>query len=122
MGGRKRRQQGVHSSGSCGFVRFMAVLLVVGCMAASAPGFGADVNLSPNDDSRGHTSPVVDALFLRPLGLIATIAGTAIFVVATPIFAITRPTQIGEPFNALVVAPARYTWVDPLGDHAPKRD
>jgi hypothetical protein len=82
----------------------------------------AEADLSPNNASQGHTSPVVDALFLRPLGLVATLTGAVIFIAATPIFVLTRPTQIAEPFRALVLAPARYTWVDPLGDHAPKPD
>jgi hypothetical protein len=30
---------------------------------------------------------------------------------------ITRPHEIGIPFNDLVVRPAKYLWVDPLGGH-----
>ena len=98
----------------------MALAIVL--LLASGPTARAEMDATPNNNARGHTEPVVDALFLRPLGFIATIAGTAIFIAGLPIFAITRPTQISEPFKALVVAPARYTWVDPLGDHAPGGD
>ena len=46
-----------------------------------------------------------------------TAFGAVGFCMVAPIMAITRPTDLGKPFNALVVAPARYTWVDPLGIH-----
>ena len=62
-------------------------------------------------------SPVADILFMRPLGFMATILGTGAFMVSAPMFAMFRPTEINVPFEALVVAPARYTWVDPLGQH-----
>jgi hypothetical protein len=104
--------------GRVGKTLVLALLLV----SAEVPVVGAEADLSPNNGAIGHTSPVVDALFLRPMGLIATLTGAVIFIAATPIFVLTRPTQIAEPFRALVLAPARYTWVDPLGDHAPKPD
>jgi len=31
--------------------------------------------------------------------------------------AITRPTDIGKPWHELVVKPARFTWIDPIGSH-----
>jgi hypothetical protein len=40
-----------------------------------------------------------------------------LFIVSVPLVAITRPHEIGEPFDALVVAPAKYIWVDPIGTH-----
>ena len=111
--------------GTCGtrhIGRLGVMALAIILLLASGPTAQAEMDARPNNNARGHIEPVVDALFLRPLGFVATIAGTAIFIAALPIFAITRPTQISEPFKALVVAPARYTWVDPLGDHAPEGD
>lgn len=102
--------------------QLLVTALAIVFLLASAPTVRAELDVRPSNDARGHTEPVVDALFLRPLGFVATIAGTAIFIACLPIFAITRPTQISEPFKALVVAPARYTWVDPLGDHTPEGD
>ena len=69
-------------------------------------------------DEDNATSPVVfDSMFLRPIGLATFFFGSALFVVGLPIIAITRPTDIATPWRSLVVNPARYVWVDPLGEH-----
>ena len=60
---------------------------------------------------------VVDALLLRPAGFMSLGVGTALFAVTAPIVLITRPHEIGVPFKQLVVRPAKYIWVDPLGGH-----
>jgi putative copper export protein len=59
----------------------------------------------------------VDVLLLRPAGFISLVVGFALFVVMSPIVLITRPHEIGTPFKELVVRPAKYLWVDPLGGH-----
>jgi hypothetical protein len=44
--------------------------------------------------------------------------GAAIFVFPVgPLVAITRPTDIRQPLDFLVMRPARYTFSDPLGHH-----
>ncbi|MBW2427286.1 MAG: hypothetical protein JRG86_23805 [Deltaproteobacteria bacterium] len=69
-------------------------------------------------ESDAANAPVaVDALVLRPAGLVGLVIGTALFVVATPFVLITRPHEIGKPFDALVVKPAKFLWVDPIGGH-----
>jgi hypothetical protein len=50
-------------------------------------------------------------------GIPLTILGCAAMIPVGFLTAITRPTEIEKPFRYLVVAPARYTWADPLGDH-----
>ena len=56
---------------------------------------------------------IVDGLLLRPSGIVATIAGTAVFVVTLP-FSI--PTKsVDKAAQKLVVDPAKYTFVRPLG-------
>ena len=62
-------------------------------------------------------SPVVDVLLLRPVALVTLIGGSALFVVSLPLIVITRPQEIGGPFESLVATPARYIWMDPLGTH-----
>jgi hypothetical protein len=62
-------------------------------------------------------SPTVDVLLLRPIAFVTLIAGTALFIVSVPFVAITRPHEIGKPFDTLVAEPARYIWMDPLGTH-----
>ena|SRR5215831_12815120 len=56
---------------------------------------------------------IVDGLLLRPGGLVATIVGTAVFVAILPF---TIPTKsVDKTAQKLVVDPARYTFVRPLG-------
>jgi hypothetical protein len=62
-------------------------------------------------------SPTVDVLLLRPIAFVTLIAGTALFIASVPFVAITRPHEIGKPFDTLVAEPARYIWMDPLGTH-----
>jgi hypothetical protein len=62
--------------------------------------------------------PVVfDAFLMRPLGLITTALGCTFWAASTPILAITRPTDMHKTFKSLVINPARFTFVDPLGTH-----
>ena len=65
----------------------------------------------------------IDLLFYRPLGLLTTIVGTAVFIGVSPFTAL---ASIPEPHNAFhktanifIVAPANYTFSRPLGDTSP---
>jgi hypothetical protein len=55
----------------------------------------------------------IDMLLARPLGLVATVGGTAIFLVSLPFSALGGNT--GEAWNSLVADPAAYTFHRPLG-------
>lgn len=59
----------------------------------------------------------VDVLLLRPVGFVSLVVGSALFLVSAPMVLITRPHEIGTPFKDLVVRPAKYLWVDPIGGH-----
>jgi hypothetical protein len=60
------------------------------------------------------TDMVVDVVVMRPLGLVATVLGTALTVVALPF---TIPSgSVGESAQAFIVKPAEYTFKRPLGD------
>ncbi|MEN8184455.1 MAG: hypothetical protein ABFS46_18170 [Myxococcota bacterium] len=63
-----------------------------------------------------------DALFMRPIGFGLTCAGFVTWLFYTPIMAVTRPTNMNKPFNTLVIQPARFTFVDPLGFHPDRRE
>jgi type II secretory pathway component PulF len=91
-----------------------AVLLsgVVPAFASTYEGYEA---------AQKHTPAVVDAMFLRPVGLVMTMGGIVLFVPAGAFTAITRPTNIGKPFKTLVATPFRYTFLDPIGEHPPTR-
>ncbi len=55
-----------------------------------------------------------DVLVVRPVCFVATILGSALFIVALPVAAITKSTR--QTGDALVGAPARATFKRPLGD------
>jgi hypothetical protein len=60
---------------------------------------------------------VVDVLILRPAGFVSLVVGTALFLISAPIVLISRPHEIGSPFKQLVIRPAKFIWVDPIGGH-----
>jgi hypothetical protein len=57
---------------------------------------------------------VLDAVVMRPLGLVATVLGAALTVVALPF---TIPSgSVEASARELIVTPAKYTFKRPLGD------
>ena len=89
-----------------------ALLLGAGTPALAAT-FSSEIGRSEMD----NVPVVFDALFLRPVGLVMTGVGMVMFGFLAPVIFITRPMNMNKPFNALVVLPARFTFVDPLGFH-----
>ncbi len=83
---------------------------------AAAPVGATEFEQNPADDA---TSPVVfDLLILRPIGIVGAAVSTVLFIVpVAPLTLITRPVDIGKPFDKMVVQPARYVVVDKLGQH-----
>jgi len=59
------------------------------------------------------TSMAGDLMFARPIGLLATVLGTAAFVVSLPFTLLGG--NVGEAADALVIKPAKFTFVRPLG-------
>lgn len=91
----------------------LAVVLSLAAPAAAGNAFSRD-----DGDIESSVPVVVDLLLLRPLGLVMTALGAVIYAVpVAPITAITRPSEIAKPLGPLVVAPARFTFRDPLGQH-----
>lgn len=56
----------------------------------------------------------VDGLLVRPLGVAATVVGSAIYLVVLPFAAISGDTK--GPARSLVGAPAKFTFQRKLGD------
>ena len=75
---------------------------------------------SPDGTEEGDDiSVVVDLFILRPAGVAATVGGFVIFVGSLPIALATL--SVNKTFYALVVNPARYTFVRKIGeDHMPE--
>lgn len=99
--------------------RFLAAACVLVLLTGvAAPAYSSsDTGRAMMMGGTDRVSPVVDVLLLRPVAMVTLIGGTAIFVASVPFIAITRPHEIGKPFDALVAKPARYIWMDPLGTH-----
>jgi len=85
---------------------FVALMLVFSTMTFSQQVIAGEI------DEKGPAM-VGDLLFARPIGLIATVLGSATFVVSLPV------TLLGgnvlEAADALVVKPAKFTFFRPLG-------
>lgn len=64
-------------------------------------------------EDRNAVSMMFDLVVLRPLGLVATVVGTAFFVVSLPFSVLGGNT--GEAAKKLMVEPAKYTFSRPLG-------
>jgi len=56
----------------------------------------------------------IDLVLCRPLGLVAMLGGTLIFVVSSPFSALGG--NIEEAWDSLVVNPAEYTFKRQLGE------
>jgi hypothetical protein len=92
------------------------VVTVMICALLSAP--SAAFAFTDSDDiDASSVNVVVDALILRPIGLVVFIGGVVVYGVTAAIVGITRPKDLGKPLEPLVLAPARYTFVDPIGQH-----
>lgn len=65
------------------------------------------------EDEPSGEAMAVDMLIARPLGIVATALGTAVFVVSLPFSA--AGGNIEQAAQALVVGPARETFVRCLG-------
>ncbi|MEQ1591789.1 MAG: hypothetical protein ABL892_05305 [Thiobacillaceae bacterium] len=60
------------------------------------------------------TDMVVDIVVVRPLGLVTTVVGAALTVIALPF---TLPSgSVGASAHELIVKPADYTFNRPLGE------
>ncbi len=99
-------------------IRPLAAALAIGALLGAAPAAAQSSSLK-NADREASVPVVFDVVALRPVGLMMTGLGTAAYAIFAPFMLVTRPTDMGKPFSALVVKPARYTFVDPLGLHPP---
>ena len=57
---------------------------------------------------------VADLILVRPAGIVATVFGSAVFIVALPFSLLGGNTD--DAYRNLIVAPAKFTFQRPLGD------
>jgi hypothetical protein len=94
-------------------LRPLVGLVLAGLLVWPMPAQSASDNASttPPIDPAAMT---MDLVLARPGGLVATVAGAAIFVVSLPFSALGG--NVDEAFASLVATPATYTFRRPLGD------
>ncbi len=89
---------------------------LVGGLAAAllvaSPLAGAASN-SRYDDASFETM-LVDGVLVRPLGIGATVLGTAAWIITLPFSALGG--NAGDAAQQLIVKPARFTFTRPLGE------
>ncbi len=93
-------------------LRTALVVLTATAAVTLAPSVQAAGSVHADDATFG--TMVTDALVARPLGLGATIIGTAAWIITLPFSALGG--NVNEAAQTLIVAPARYTFVRPLGE------
>jgi len=65
-------------------------------------------------DNNGPLTVATDAVVIRPACLVATVIGSAVFVVTLPASALSK--SVRKTADTLVVKPANATFTRPLGD------
>lgn len=91
--------------------RAVATISCAALMAGSALAMAQDSFPSGGGDSEAM---LPDLFIVRPVALVGTVLGAAVFLVALPFTVPTRTT--GEAANVFVVSPFEYTFNRPLGD------
>jgi len=94
-------------------IRSVAHAAAAAALLAAAAAPASDAAFEMQDVPTGEQM-ALDLIIVRPLSLAGTVLGTAIFVVALPINALTL--NFKEPARRLVLEPAQYTFVRRLGD------
>ena len=92
----------------------VAIFLAVALLAMPTVGFAA------SDVEKINSEPapaVIDAAFIRPLGLAFLGVSALLWVPVAGITAITRPQEIDKTVDAMLVKPAQFVFSDPLGTH-----
>lgn len=90
--------------------RLVPALLICAALAVS-PAAMAEGYI---DDSVTPEAMLADGLLVRPLGLCGLVLGTATWIVTLPFSLLGG--NAGEAAEVLVVEPAKFTFVRPLGD------
>jgi hypothetical protein len=72
---------------------------------------------TPFDHSGPYMPPILDFILLRPPAVIATAGGLAVWLVCAPFNLLGGVDHLVQSGKTLVVAPARYAFVDRLGSH-----
>ena len=91
----------------------VVLLVVVLFLCATSLVHAAENSYMARTEDVSAEEIIVDGLLLRPGGIVATVVGTAVFVVTLPFSIPTR--SVDKAAQKLIVDPAKYTFVRPLG-------
>jgi hypothetical protein len=93
----------------------LAALAVVGMLAAPATSAFAASNVELIENEKAP--PMVDLFIMRPLGFAMLTASAVLWVPAQAVTMIVRPSDYQKPIDYMLKKPARFVFVDPLGEH-----
>ena len=91
----------------------VALLVAVLFLCATSLVHAAEDSYMARTEDVSAEAMIADGLLLRPAGIVATVLGTAVFVVTLPFSIPTR--SVDKAAQKLIVDPVRYTFVRPLG-------
>ena len=99
-----------------GFIFFVILALVVSISTVSDVGYAQDFSMgnSYHSSERSGAKMAADIVFLRPVGIVATALGTALFIVSSPFSVLGNNSEEAE--ENLIKKPGRFTFKRPLGD------
>lgn len=89
------------------------VVLLLVTIFAFTPGLSAATQGADWAKEPTATAMIADFALVRPLGIVATVLGTAFFVVTLPFSATGGNTK--AVFDKLMAEPAKFTFARPLG-------
>jgi hypothetical protein len=90
------------------------ILLLIAAMIFIPFGTSALAQSKDLDNKITAEAMAADLLVIRPLGIVASVVGTAVFIVSLPFSALGGNTKIA--CQKLVKDPAKFTFKRPLGD------
>jgi hypothetical protein len=96
--------------------KLLTVLMVIATLITVPLCSAAMAQSQSSEEDKDITAGkmTADLLLCRPLGLVATVLGGAIFIVSLPFSALGGNHK--EAYEHLLANPARYTFKRPLGD------
>jgi len=90
------------------------ILLLIAAMIFIPFGTSVLAQSKTMDNNVSAEAMTADLLVVRPLGIVATVVGSAIFIVSLPFSALGGNTKTA--CRKLVQDPAKFTFKRPLGD------
>jgi hypothetical protein len=95
-------------------IKLLTVLCAITISLGSVTNGRASDSSDKSGDNDKSAAIVADVALARPGCLIATVFGSAVFVIALPFAVISK--SVHKTAHALVVCPAQATFTRPLGD------